>query len=238
MIPQAGQSWQPEGAPKRRPHEYIRGGTVKLLTLFRPATGELRAQPVQSGTNEVLHGWLKPELTTILASLPPTPSPGGPSEARRWRDWSYRPDSHLLDEALPPRRLLLIWDNLTGHYTDELVQWCHDHGIGLLYTPLSGSWLNQAESIQRIIQRRALEGQDPKADAEQVKSWLEAAVRGWNRQPTPFVWGGKRHARRDRAYARRHRLAGSGATTSTSLRRRSRSVRLLHASHIGSGIGK
>src|SRR5262249_17618936 len=36
-IPQPGQSWQPEGQPCRQPHEYIRGGTAKLLTLFRPA---------------------------------------------------------------------------------------------------------------------------------------------------------------------------------------------------------
>jgi hypothetical protein len=38
-IPQPGQSWRPEGKPVGQPHEYIRGGTAKLLTLFRPATG-------------------------------------------------------------------------------------------------------------------------------------------------------------------------------------------------------
>ena len=32
-IPQPGQSWQPEGKPRRQPHEYLRGGTAKLLTL-------------------------------------------------------------------------------------------------------------------------------------------------------------------------------------------------------------
>ncbi len=34
------------GAAHPRPHAYIRGGTAKLLTLFRPATGEVRAEPV------------------------------------------------------------------------------------------------------------------------------------------------------------------------------------------------
>ena len=45
-IPQPGASWQPIGCPAHRRHEYIRGGVAKLLTLFRPATGEVRAEPV------------------------------------------------------------------------------------------------------------------------------------------------------------------------------------------------
>ncbi len=56
-IPQPGASWQPEGHPALQPHEYERGGTAKLLTLFRPATGEIRATGVVSVTNAVLHPW-------------------------------------------------------------------------------------------------------------------------------------------------------------------------------------
>ncbi len=224
-IPQAGQSWQPEGEPARRPHEYIRGGTAKLLTLFRPATGELRAEPVERAPNAVLHPWLKGELTAILAQCPPAPD--SPQVGRRWLDWDYHEQAALYDQRYPPLRLLLIWDNLKGHLTPELVEWCRQQGIGPLYTPLSGSWLNMAESLLRIIERRALEGEHAQK-AETLMEWLRAEVRGWNREPTPFAWGGKRHARRDRAYARRHRLAGSGATASSPVRRRSRSVRLYH----------
>jgi hypothetical protein len=32
-----------------------------------------------------------------------------------------------------------------------------------LYTPLGGSWLNMAESIQRILKRRTLDGQHPQS---------------------------------------------------------------------------
>ena len=39
----------------RQPHEYVRGGTVKLLTLFRPATGEVRAKGTTNVPNTVLH---------------------------------------------------------------------------------------------------------------------------------------------------------------------------------------
>lgn len=77
-----------------------------------------------------------------------------------------------------------------------------------LYTPIGGSWLNMAESIQRILVHRALSGQHPK-DAQQVIAWLEQTVAGWNQAPTSFVWNGKRCRRRERARLRR--LAGSGA---------------------------
>jgi hypothetical protein len=76
-----------------------------------------------------------------------------------------------------------------------------------------------AESMQRILKRRALDGQQP-TSPEEISTWLEAEARGWNRQPTPFVWGGKRHARRERAWQRRHAIGGSGAETEQALPRR------------------
>ena len=65
-----------------------------------------------------------------------------------------------------------------------------------------------AESVQRIIVRRALSGQHPRT-AQEVIDWLEQTVEGWNQNPTPFVWNGKRRRRRERARLRR--LGGSGA---------------------------
>src|SRR5712691_9784470 len=70
-IPHPGCSWQPEGEPGRQDHQYIRGKTCKMLTLFRPATGELRAEPVDQSTNAILDPRLKRELTGILAECPP-----------------------------------------------------------------------------------------------------------------------------------------------------------------------
>ena len=70
-IPQPGHHWQPVGAPARYPHEYLRGGTAKLLTLFHPATGQVRVKGVTRSPNTVLHPWLQQELTAIMAALPP-----------------------------------------------------------------------------------------------------------------------------------------------------------------------
>ncbi len=202
-IPHPGPHWQPTAAPARQPHEYVRGGTAKMRTLFRPATGELRAAGVRHTTNALLHPWLKHELLAALAELPPLPAAS--AAAREWAFWL----GHEPQTALPPLRLILIWDNLAGHYTPELVIWLFAHGILPLYTPLSGSWLNMAESVQRIIKRRALDGQHPQT-AEEIIGWLDATVQGWNKHPTPFFWKGKRYARRQRA--RQRRLGGSGAT--------------------------
>lgn len=168
-VPQPGASWQPEGQPQRHDHEYVRNGTAKLLTLFRPCTGEVRVDGVRSCTNDVLHGWLKTALAAILDGLPPAPPPLEP-EAQRglWRRWQAGlRQPFTLRQELPPLRMLLVLDNLKGHTTPEFVCWCMDHGIMLLYTPLGGSWLNMAESIQRILRRRALDGnpsRDPRRD--------------------------------------------------------------------------
>jgi hypothetical protein len=232
-VPEPGASWQPAGDPARQPHAYIRGGTAKLLTLFRPATGEVRARPVEQATNAVLHPWLKEQLATILATLPELPPDTAAARAARayWEAWreglTVRP---TLLADLPPLRVLLVLDNLTGHKTPALVCWLFAHGVLPLYTPLGGSWLNMAESVQRILAWRALAGQQPQR-AQELMDWLAATVRGWNAAPTPFEWGGKRAARRARARARRHGLGGSGACTRRALRRPRRTRPLTYNMH-------
>jgi hypothetical protein len=220
-IPQPGIHWCPSGAPLQYPHEYIRGGTAKLLTLFHPATGEVRVKGVESATNAVLHPWLKEQLEAILSALPPPRADLSAAEIRsQWERWQEGLTIRFtLLHELPPLRMLLVWDNLTGHHTAELLCWMMQRGIMPLYTPLGGSWLNMAESIQRILTRRALSGQHPKTPQE-IIDWLEATAQAWNRDPTPFEWGGARCARRQRA-RHRHRLGGSGACTRKPLRHRS-----------------
>ncbi|WP_084046070.1 transposase [Deinococcus hopiensis] len=212
-IFQPGSAWQPAGQPTRLPHEDVRAGTAKLLTLFHPASGQVRVRGVTSCTNAVLHPWLQQTLSEVLQRLPvATVLPPADNRAvwERWQE-GLSVKFTLLD-TLPPLRMLLVLDNLVGHKTPDLVCWLMRHGIMPLYTPVAGSWLNMAESIQRILVRRALAGQSPTSPA-QIIQWLEATARGCNAHPTPFVWGGKRRARRQRAYARRHPLGGSRATT-------------------------
>lgn len=76
----------------------------------------------------------------------------------------------------------------------------------------------EQERILREMRR------EPDRDKDQTATWslatLQGAARGWNRDPPPFVWGGKRQARRQRARERQRTLGGSGAYTRQPLRRR------------------
>ena len=101
-----------------QPHEYIRGGTAKLLTLFRPATGQVRATGVTNAPNVVLHPWLQKELVQVLAEVPEPPpiEDSEPPTPAHWATWL----GHVPHVPLPPLRLILIWDNLarTLEYLD------------------------------------------------------------------------------------------------------------------------
>jgi hypothetical protein len=219
-LPSPGAARQPEGCPTRQPHEYVRRGTAKLLTLLHPATGEVRVKGVTACTNAVLHPWLGAELEAVLARLPPAVELSEADDRAAWERWQAGLRiKYTLSAHRPPLRLLLSLGKLIGHTTRELILWFFGHGVLPLFTPLSGSWLNMTESMQRILQHRALAGQHPQTAADIIVR-LEAAACGWTTAPTPFVWGGPRQARRERAYRRRHPLGGSGACTTRPIRRR------------------
>ena len=87
-MPHPGVSWQPREHPAKQPHEYIRGGTTKILTLFHPATGQVRLHPATRGTNAVLHPWLRERLSDILAALPVPKASLDPAVTRAaWTVW-------------------------------------------------------------------------------------------------------------------------------------------------------
>jgi hypothetical protein len=219
-VPYEGDSWEEDAQPRRQAHEYLPNGTAKLLTLLHPASGQVRVQGVVSSPNAVLHPWLQAELSAILTRLPSVDMTARATNRAQWEVWQHGLTVRAtLPAELPPLRVILVWDNLAGHHSVAMVLWLFRHGIMPLYTPISGSWLNMAESIQRILKRRALSGQHPETPSE-IIDWLEATARGWNRHPTPFIWGGKRAARRARSRERRHQLGGSGACTRRPICRR------------------
>ncbi len=91
----------------------------------------------------MLHAWLKQELTEIVNSLPQASSLlSAELTQQMWLDWREGLQvKFTLPAQLPPLRMLLVWDNLVGHQTPELMIWLCKQGILPLYTPLSGSCL-------------------------------------------------------------------------------------------------
>src|SRR5258708_29397341 len=109
--------------------------------------GGLRGQGVATGPNAVLHPWLKAAVRAVLATLP-APAPVVDAEANQasWTRWQAGLRVRVtLPAALPRFRLILIWDNLTGHHTPQLLLWLFAPGLMLLYTPLAASWLHIAQ---------------------------------------------------------------------------------------------
>src|SRR3954465_3343071 len=65
-VPHPGPSWQPREHPAQQPHEYIRGGTTKILTRFHPASGQARLQLAAPSPNGVLPPGRRERLSEIL----------------------------------------------------------------------------------------------------------------------------------------------------------------------------
>lgn len=186
-----------------------------MLTLLHPKIGQVRVRAVTHRRNETLHSGLKTELAHLRDTLPePTTRRDADSQRALWESWrSGLTVKPTRSTELPPLRLLLGMDHLVGHKNPAWLVGCFQQGSLPIYTPVGGSWLNRAEAVQRILKRRALDGQYPQAVAT-IIDCLEATARGWNACLTPFIWRGKRSQRQRAARQRRlHRLGGSGAGT-------------------------
>jgi hypothetical protein len=130
---------------------------------------------------------LKAQLTQILQTLPEASPRAAYPERFIWEPWQENLTRRVgLPLQLPPLRLLLVMDNRIGPKNPDWLCWCFAHGILPLYTPLGGSWLNRAESIQRLLKRRALDGQEFLSPQPLIQA-LEAVAAHWNAHPTPLV---------------------------------------------------
>src|SRR5262249_58857657 len=118
-------------------------------------TGKVQPQGAPTCPNGVLPPWLQGAVRAVRATLPGPPPLVDAAETEvnqaRWTRWQEGLRVRItLPADLPRLRVLLVWDNLTGHYTPDLLLWLFAQGVMVLYTPLSGSWLNMAESLHRL----------------------------------------------------------------------------------------
>lgn len=91
-------------------------------------------------------------------------------------------------KAYPGRELHVILDNSSSHGTPEVVAWLARHpNVHFHFTPTSASWLNQVEGLFGILGKQALSTTDFPS-TKVLCQHIDAYMKGWNRNPTPFVW--------------------------------------------------
>lgn len=94
----------------------------------------------------------------------------------------------LVARQHPRRELHVILDNSSSHSTPAVKEWLAKHPrIHFHYTPTSASWLNQVEGFFGILGKQSLGISDfPSKTA--LREHINAYVKHWNEEPTPFVW--------------------------------------------------
>lgn len=93
-----------------------------------------------------------------------------------------------LARTFPKGELHVILDNSSTHKTPEVLVWLAKHPrVKFHFTPTSASWLNQIEGFFSILTRRSIRRTSFPSKAS-LRSHIEAFLKNWNANPTPFVW--------------------------------------------------
>lgn len=84
--------------------------------------------------------------------------------------------------------LHIVLDNSSSHKTPDVYEWLAAHPrIKFHFTPTSASWLNQVEGFFSILTRRSIRRASFPSKVA-LRRHIEAFLRHWNKNPTPFVW--------------------------------------------------
>ena len=93
-----------------------------------------------------------------------------------------------LERTFHKGELHVILDNSSTHKTPEAKAWLAlNPRVVFHFTPTSASWLNQIEGLFSILTRRSLKRASFPSKAA-PRRHIEAFLRNWNQNPTPFVW--------------------------------------------------
>jgi len=156
------------------------------IQALQRAQGYLRL-PDGRALNGFSHCYTRHGTTTLFAALNVATGEvqTGHSARRRRREFLEFMNSVLA--ANPGREIHVILDNLNTH-KPKRDRWLQLHpNIRLHFTPTYSSWLNQVECWFSILSRAALQGASF-TSARQLRSAIDAFVRAYNANATPFEW--------------------------------------------------
>lgn len=108
-------------------------------------------------------------------------------DRKRWQE--FLAFLRQLRVRFPTGRLYVVCDNFSPHRKQQVIDWCADHDVELVFTPTNASWLNWIECEFTALRYFTLDGSDYPSHTAQ-----EAAIAGYVR------WANK-HARPKRHFA-------------------------------------
>jgi transposase len=145
--------------------------------------------PMQPGQAEKrTHDYVRHGTTTLFAALEIATGQVTAVCKPRHRHQEFLIFLRHLARAYPDQQLHLIMDNYAAHKHPKVKAWLTANpGIGVHFTPTSGSWLNLVEVWFSIIERQAIHrGAFPSVRDLMIK--IRAFINGWNDRCQPFVW--------------------------------------------------
>jgi len=80
------------------------------------------------------------------------------------------------------RRIYLVLDNLSTHKKDDVVDWCGDHNIRLVFTATNASWMNRIECHFTPVKRFVISNSNY-PDHGAIARAMRKYVRWRNRNP-------------------------------------------------------
>lgn len=149
--------------------------------------GPLEIRP-QLGENWVIKPDLVPATYTrdqgirhLIAFLDLTSNKiyGHIKKRKRWNELL-----HLLKymRSLYEGKLYVILDNFSPHLKSEVITWCKENDIELVFLPTNASWLNRIECHFTALRKFAIRNSNYKSHAE-----LASAIRRY------IIWRNKNH---------------------------------------------
>ena len=95
-------------------------------------------------------------------------------DRKRWQE--FLGFLKQLRARFPTGKLYVVCDNFSPHKKAEVVDWCADHDVELVFTPSNASWLNWIECEFTALRYFTLDGSDYPSHTAQ-----EAAIAGYVR---------------------------------------------------------
>src|SRR5919108_655904 len=143
--------------------------------------------------------WLHRFNTAGVDGLADLPRPGIPrrlGETERGRITAlarnsphYQQFLHLVEQANPTGKIVVITDNLSSHTSWSTRHWLVDHPrIQQVFIPTRACWLNLQEGWWRLFRRTALAGHSF-ATPEEIILATHVATCQLNARAHPWVWG-------------------------------------------------